>query len=718
MSLFTNRTEVKEFRGRYTLLMILLGLPFLVLVGRLWYLQMVKGEYYEQISRNNFIHSKPLPALRGRIKDQLGRTLADNREAFNVTVTPAFLPRLNHSLHKLFSILGLDSSERRKLLEKSREVLKGASSLKDLIPIRVAGPFSPEQEMEILRQLKDMEGLSFRQAGQGGSWLFLDSSSFPSRLQVMFKLKTYLGLEEEKFKRLKKRIWKARFQEAYREILVLHDIDRKEQLRLLEMHKSSLPGVSISPAYHRVYPYREQAAHVVGYTNEIRSDELKKWNTRGYRMGDRVGRKGVEKLFEFHLRGRDGEIFGVVDAVGRPKNDNEAKELLKKKELKQPIPGADIVLSLDIELQAAAYHAIARHAVATVIALDPRNGFIRAMVTGPSYDPNRFAGRITRREIAELSTNPLRPLLNKTIEEQYSPGSTFKVITAATALGAKKITEHTRFHCPGYLTFGRRKFRCHRSWGHGSVNLDLSLMYSCNVYHYNLGMRLGIDRVMDYAARFGLGRKTGIGLREAPGFLPSKKWYMRQNKGYYPRGIDLNIALGQGDIKATALQMALVYAAIANGGKLLRPQVVQSIVSADRRMVKNFSPIIRRKVEISDETFMMLRRGLTKTVNDQRGTAYWRRSRRYKVAGKTGTSQLAKNITKKDHLKTYEEKDHAVFIGFSPPENAEIVIAAIIEHGGHGASAAEPVVMRLIEAYFDLKKARSYASGKIKEGTP
>jgi penicillin-binding protein 2 len=245
--------------------------------------------------------------------------------------------------------------------------------------------------------------------------------------------------------------------------------------------------------------------------------------------------------------------------------------------------------------------------------------------------------------------------------------------------------------------------------------------YSCDVYFYRLGMKVGLDVLGDTAREYGFGERTGLGFAESPGFIPTKDWYRAQNNGYYPAGQDLNNAIGQGDTKVTLLQLVLAYGAAANGGYVMRPQIVRRIETPDGKVLREFAPEVRRKTKLSEKHRQVILKGLTAVTNSPFGTAYYRRLREYVIAGKTGTAQRGKNVTKKDHLKTWEEMDDAVFVGFSPPENAEIVAGAIVERGGHGASVAMPIVNKVVKAYFDLRAARAAAAlapGSRSPGSP
>jgi penicillin-binding protein 2 len=701
----TEINEVRELKGRYPWLIAVAALAFLLLVGRLWSLQLVSGAHYAEISANNFVHKVRLRAPRGLIKDRNGKVLAENRPSYDVLITPAFLPSPRPFLRSLGRILGLGEDEQKALDAQAEAALSSGRSLNELEALPVKEGITPEMEREIFDAAAELEGLDLRD-GPRGRTAYLSLLHYPSRMRVLRQLQEFLQLPEPRFRRIVEQVTRAKGLDVFEEIRVAPNVSR-DQLRVLTINREILPGVKIQQGTHRFYPLGDRAAHALGYTKEVTESELEKLKSQGYRMGDYIGKIGIERSFEKWLRGVDGEDDVVVDSKGRVKDDEQAREMLRDREARLPVPGNNVVLSLDADLTEVAQEAIAAHPVAAVLALEPATGFLLAVASRPSVDLNRLAGRITREELAELENNPLKPLVSRPLMETYFPGSTWKLITAAAALESEVVTPATRFHCSGSLYFGRR-FGCHRSWGHGSSDLIRGMATSCDVYFYHLGMRAGLDRIHDIARRFGFGEKTGLGFQESPGFVPNKDFYRAQNKGYYPAGQDLNNAIGQGDTKVTPLQLALAYAAIGNGGNLMKPQIVRRIETAEGKLVEEFSPVVRRQLGLKPENLKVLVAALTAVTQASFGTAHWRRLREHVIAGKTGTSQRGGvNITKKDHLKAWYEKDDALFVGFSPPQNPEIVAVAVIERGGHGASVAMPIVNRVVKAYFDLKAARA-----------
>jgi penicillin-binding protein 2 len=686
------------------------AIVFCVLIGRLWYLQITSGEQYVAASESTYLHQIALPAPRGLILDSQRKPVATNRPSYDVVVTPAFLPKAKPFLRKLGTVLELGDEELKVLDERAEDAALRAKSVNDLPTVRLKAGLTPEQEQRILDAGLDHEGVEVRTDAAGARDAYLTLRQYPSRMRVLRLLQEFLAIKPGRFETISKHVMAAKGLDMFEEIRILVDIGQ-EELHVLENNRELLPGVKVQPATHRLYPYGDRAAHALGYTKEITQAELDKLKEHGYKLGDYIGKIGIERLFENTLRGVNGEEWVVVNSKGVPQTDEQSRELLPERDHRDAVPGNSIVLSLDIELTEAATEAIALHPVGAVVALEPKTGFLLAMASKPSVDLNRLASRITKDELAELETNPLKPLVSKPLMETYAPGSTFKLFTGIAALDKHKVTPQQRFGCGGSLWFGRR-FGCHKRSGHGSMDFVHGLAHSCDVYFYNLGMRAGLDELQKVAHRYGFGEKTGLGFQESPGFIPNKAFYRAQNNGYYPAGQDLNNAIGQGDVKVTMLQLALAYGAVANGGHLLKPQIVRRIESADGRVVKEFEPALRRNTGLTPAMHKLLVTGLNSVTNAPFGTAYWLRLREYKVAGKTGSAQHLHNSIKKVWQQTWDERDDAVFVGFSPPENPEIIAAAIIPHGGHGASVAMPVVNTVIKAFFDLKAARAAAQNQ------
>jgi penicillin-binding protein 2 len=448
-------------------------------------------------------------------------------------------------------------------------------------------------------------------------------------------------------------------------------------------------------------------AHVVGYMSEISPDELKKSPGR-YRRGDFIGRRGIERSWEKVLRGVDGRRFIAVDARGNELDRSVEEELIPESERRLPsTPGHNLVLSLDLGLQTVAQKALEENAKAGgVVVVDIHTGGVLALVSSPSYDPNMMTGRISRQALRDLVGDKMQPLFARATQQHYHPGSTFKVVTALAGLEAGLVNPQSATSCSGGYNLGPRRWRCHKDSGHGGgINLRRSLILSCDSYYYWLSDRLGLDPIAEMATRLGFGARSGIELApEAPGLMPTVAFHERVDKGY-AKGYALNAAIGQGSVNVTVLQLAMAYAAIANGGTLYRPHLVRRVEDVEGRLVQEVKPEVVRELGIKPAHLAAVMDGLKAVVAEPGGTAYSKRLSDITVAGKTGTAQnvvIGKRRLKETEM-SWEERDHAWFAAVAPADAPEIAIAVINEHGGHGGAAAAPIAMAVIQGYFDLK---------------
>jgi penicillin-binding protein 2 len=484
-----------------------------------------------------------------------------------------------------------------------------------------------------------------------------------------------------------------------RPVLLAEDISR-EAMAAIETGVD-LPGVKITSGPRRSYPMGALAAHVVGYMNEISGDELRAKKDEGYRAGDLVGRTGIERQWDGYLRGRSGFQKIVVDRRGMPKTD--IHDIIEGPAVQPAVAGNNVVLTIDADLQRFAERALRNASAAGVVALDVNSGRILAMASKPSFDPNEMSGHLTIEAEQRLLADRYHPLHDKTLAETYYPGSTFKPVSAISALEDRLITPDDKTKCHGSFEIARRRFKCTKT--HGVVSLYDAIVQSCNVYFYELGARPGMmDRLAKFGSDLGLGAPTGLGLNgEDGGFLPTEEWY-REQKRQNPKaegfqvGQALNAVIGQGSTRVTLLQMALMYAAIANGGKLWLPQIVERVESPDGQTLEEFAPRVRREISVAPETLAVVRQALVGVVNESKGTAYKNRSKEIEVAGKTGTAQVHGRHTE---LGGYEAGDHAWFVGFAPAGRPRIAVAVLVEHGGHGGDVAAPVAMEIVDKYFE-----------------
>ncbi len=478
-------------------------------------------------------------------------------------------------------------------------------------------------------------------------------------------------------------------------VRLMADLDR-DTLARVEAHRVRLPGVVVQLEPKREYRWNGVAAHLIGYLSEITERELKSPEFEGYYPGEDIGRYGVESAFQKYLHGRRGGRQVEVDALGRRMRLLE--EVL-------PIPGRNLWLTIDIEVQRVAEAALEGR-VGSIVAMDPNDGAILALASSPTFDQEKFIRGFTREEWQALSSNPDHPLLNRAIGSAYPPGSVYKPFMALAGLAEGVISLDTSFHCPGFYFFVNRRYRCWRERGHGSVEVERSLVQSCDVYYYQTGMRLGVDRIAHYAKLFGMGSGTGIGLHgEHPGLIPTSAWKKKATGVPWQKGETLSISIGQGFNQTTPLQMTLAYSALANGGKVWQPYVVRRIEGGSGQEIDEIRGKLKRQIDIDPRHLRVVRAGLRGVVHEQRGTAHSAvKDKSLDIAGKTGTAQvvrLADNVDRKLAAKLAKEKerDHAWFVGYAPSDNPQITVCAMVEHGGHGSSAAAPLVERVISAY-------------------
>ncbi len=483
---------------------------------------------------------------------------------------------------------------------------------------------------------------------------------------------------------------------AFKPIKIKSDIDWNG-LALLEFNRVHLPGLVVDVMPRRTYNYGNLASHLIGYLGEVDENELKQSKNLPYRMGDLIGKYGVEYRWETDLKGVDGGRQIEVDALGR-----EVKPLRSV----EPSPGNNLILTIDLDLQKVAEEAYQDKSGA-LIAMDPRNGRILAMVSKPSFDPNLFARNILPEEWKSLVEDPRHPLQNKGIQGQYPPGSVFKIVTAIAGLESGIITPNTQMTCTGSYPYGNRDFRCWKEGGHGTISLHRAIVESCDIYFYQMGLKIGVDLIAQCANEFGLGKTTGIFLpHEKPGIVPSTSWKKKHSGVPWYSGETLSLAVGQGYVNATPLQLLALISAVANGGKLYLPQVVEKVENVYGNVLKEYPPVEKRRVNISEDSLHIIQEALTGVVNDPHGTGWVCAFKDVKVAGKTGTAQVVtmpQNFRQGDMDRMpLKFRDHAWFVAYAPVEDPRISIVVLVEHGGFGAAAAAPIAKKVIEKYLSL----------------
>ncbi|WP_141589088.1 penicillin-binding protein 2 [Myxococcus sp. AB056] len=528
--------------------------------------------------------------------------------------------------------------------------------------------------------------------------------------QVIPRLAELLQWDPDQRKKVEDMVRMGRRNAPFQPVPVRVDLSRDEYDRLAA-RRDILDGVEVAPVPHRHYRTNSVLSHVLGYMNEITQEELERLNGDGarYALGDYIGRRGLERYFEQRLRGTDGVRKEVVNARGQ--TIEELNDKLGENAVVSPRPGSNLVLSIDMRLQEEAERAFPGVAGA-VVAIDVNTGFIRALVSRPGFDPNLLTGRVTPAQMALLSRDPLDPMINRVAAEHYSPGSTFKVVTALAAFKSGAFRPETVVNCPGGYRLGARTWRCHKDAGHGLMNGYTAMKSSCDTWYYKVADTIGLDPIGEMGKALGLGSPTGVNVvAEVPGIMPTSAYHDKASPGGYTKGMALNSSIGQGDTNVTPLQLALVYAAIANGGTLYKPQMVNRLEDLDGQTIESFQPEVVRKVDLSPAHLKAVVDSLVVVAHEPGGTAYRARMNHMRdkdilVASKTGTTQVTRlgAIRLKKHQMSYFERDHAWYAGFAPADKPELAIVVLNEHGGSGGADAAPTAMAVFQKYFDLKR--------------
>ena len=478
--------------------------------------------------------------------------------------------------------------------------------------------------------------------------------------------------------------------------IMMRDVSR-DLVAVVSSQRHRLPGVIVSVAPVRDYPFGGLAAHTLGYLREVSSDQLKVPAYQGYRAGDLVGQSGIEASLENYLRGERGAQAVIVNARGTK---------IGEAYFQPEIPGSDVRLTLDRNLQMIAEEAL-QGRPGSVVAIDAQNGDVLAMASSPGFNPSVFSREIPKDVWADLVDPKQARLSNRTLQGAFPPGSVFKMFVAAAALSEGVTDSSEKTFCPGFLKFGKRSFRCHKHSGHGRTALYDALVQSCDVYFYTVGQRLGVDRIYSYAHDlFGFGEPVELeAFDESKGLVPSTQWkasYFRnpEDKKWFP-GETLPVSIGQGAVLTTPMQLARAMAALVNGGRLIKPRIVSKVVANDGRILeeRQNAPDVMRVLDIEPAILSEIMRGMMGVVEDKRGTgkrAALPESSGIRVGGKTGTAQVASRESGLNH------EDHAWFAGFAPAENPRIIVVTLIENGGHGGEVAAPVTRKVMMKYFGI----------------
>lgn len=490
------------------------------------------------------------------------------------------------------------------------------------------------------------------------------------------------------------RINRKKHDPKFRPIILKEDVSVGD-IAYVKAHKYELPEITIELQPRRRYLEDQMAAHAMGYVGEVTETELATPEFVDFKSGDQVGKTGLEREYNSLLVGKDGFKRVIVNSYGRE---------MGKLDEEPYTAGNDLVTTIDLDLQRAAEDAVGDQ-MGAVVALDPRTGEILAFVSKPAYDPNLFATRISGADYRELTNDPRKPLLDRAIQSRFAPGSVFKVFEAAAALEAGTLDPLRTIFCGGGATFWGHTFGCDKH--HGTLDLHQAIVNSCDVYFYNVGNELGIDRIATYAKMMGLGRKTGIDMpNEDPGLVPSREWKQRVYKAKWYDGETISVAIGQGALGVTPLQAAWAMGGLTTGGRLKQPHLVNP--QELKKLGLPGGEVVEEDYQIQESTVDFVRQAMWGVVNEG-GTGINAKVDGFEVAGKTGTAQI---VGGKDAGKTNKERrENAWFVGFAPYRNPEIVVATIIQNGGWGSEAAAPVAHAVLETYY--KKKIGQFDGKV-----
>ena len=573
-----------------------IALWMLVILGQLWYLQVLEGGRFLEASDKNRIRIRPIAAPRGILFDRNGVPLVDNRPAFTLSIIPRELDDREAVLGRVSTLLGLPYQE---LVDAVKRVPPDS-----FLPVRI------------------------------------------------------------------------------RRGLTMEDVAKVEEWKI------ELPGIIVEVEPQRAYPTSRFAAHLLGYVREANDEQMKQGR---YRRGELVGQTGLERLLDEFLRGRDGGERIEVDAMGRA---------IRVVQQTDPHPGAEVVTTIDRRIQEVAENAMEGKAGAVVV-MDPRNGDVLAMVSTPAFPIDQFTGNIERSAWLQLVQDPKHPLLNRASQAVYPPGSVFKIILMAAGLQEGSITPMDRVQCPGHFDYGGRTWKDWKKEGHGSVDLRRGIAQSCDVYFYQQGLRIGAAAIAKYAKAFGLGSATGMELgTERVGLIPEPRPRVKGDRKTraWTGGDTLNMSIGQGAVLVTPIQVARMMSAVANGGVLWKPRLVQRVERPEQGVVFRDAGQVNGNVELSPVVWALIRDGLWAVVNDG-GTGGAARIAGLDVAGKTGTAQIIANS------KSERGEDHAWFAAFAPLKEPQAVVVVIVERGGHGGEAAAPIARKIFNAIFYEKVA-------------
>ncbi len=515
--------------------------------------------------------------------------------------------------------------------------------------------------------------------------LYVTLEDVPDREALIRQLVDLIGLDEELVREKLAGAGSRFVPRKIKDRLTLRDA------ALIESRRFDLPGLMVQAESQRNYPAGVTGSHLVGYVGEVSEAQLNHPEFSDLHQGSVVGQYGVELTFDRFLRGRAGERVVEVDARGHEK---------RTVRVYKPQAGDDLYLTIDIRLQHLAEDLLGEE-FGAIVALDPTNGELLALASRPAFNPNALSRELTKKQWATVVNHAGRPLTNRATQGQYPPGSTLKIVMAAAALETNTIVPSTEIGCSGGYRFGRRVYRDWKAGGHGLMNVHGALVDSCDVFFYTVGQRMGIETMAAYMSRFGLGQQTGVDLpSEQSGIVPSPAWKKKVKKEPWFPGETISASIGQGFITVTPIQMAQVTATVANDGVSFRPHLVGAVMERTTGRVQELPIVARGRLNLRKKTLRIIKEAMKEVVTE--GTARRAESTLITIAGKTGTAQtVSLRIGAKDDVPK-KLRDHAWFVAYAPADHPRIAVAVLVEHSGHGGSAAAPLAKELIETFSKL----------------
>ncbi|ERP38988.1 penicillin-binding protein 2 [Chitinivibrio alkaliphilus] len=683
-----------ERLSKSKVLIVIFSLIFAFLLVRIAYIQIHLGEKYLRLSKENRFSREMLRPERGLIYDRMGRIIAQNRPSYSLYITPAHIPREKDLFTQLAHLKTPESKPffPRKLLTRSLRTHTLTLPVEEQTPHRLyeyltamkdedGSPLFPRTILDSLFSVTHPTEYSMRKA--------FSQNSFTRIRERLLTIADSHGSPLFDTTYLDERLAHAR-RSPRTQTMIAEDISL-EYVSILEEHSTLLPGISIEIESRREYPYGKKLFHVLGYLSEINQEELTRFSDYEYHRGDQIGKSGIEAYYDTLLMGEKGWAFVERNSRGTRLGIVEGMPYIA------PTPGNNIYLTIDAELQRIIAEQFDDTLQGAVVAMDPRNGEVLAMYSNPSFDANTFslAEKIVGQEWRQAQHNPRRPLINKAIASNYSPGSTFKLITALAGLEAGVVSPggYMDKSCDGGMRFGNRYYRCWYRQGHGRLSLEDALKTSCNVYFYQLGLLLGDEQINHFAGPLSLGDRTGIDLPgESRGYLSGSIAHnlRHANRGpgwRWTRGLLLNMAIGQSQ-DLTPLQMALIPASLSGQDSLYAPHLLKEIRSPENAFITATPPTPISPLPFDSSTIESIKEGMWRTVHVPGGTGWRSRVSGIPVGGKTGTAQNPHG------------ENHAVYVAAAPLDEPAIVVSVLLAHAGGGGVNAAPVAQKVFDYFF------------------